>query len=149
MRQNSDRKDFKSAVRIPLILMGLFLIGHLQLQSDSAEPVDLAKELQRLPAVEPTKAPETLAVQNGFQLKQVASEPLMADPVDGCFDASGRLFIAEMHGYPFSFESRKQQPEGGGKQDAGIIRLLEDTNDDGVFDQSHIFADKISWPTSV
>ncbi|MBD3675109.1 MAG: c-type cytochrome [Planctomycetaceae bacterium] len=102
-----------------------------------------------MPAVEAQDAPDTLTIQNGFRLKQVASEPLMADPVDACFDASGNLYVAEMHGYPFSFEPRQRQPQGGGKKDAGIIRLLEDTNDDGVFDQSHIFADQVSWPTSV
>ena len=37
----------------------------------------------------------------------------------------------------------------GGKKDAGIIRLLEDTDGDGQMDKSTVFADKISWPTSV
>ncbi len=54
-----------------------------------------------------------------------------------------------MHGYPYSFEKRDHMPEGGGKKDAGIIRLLVDTDDDGFFDEGHVFAKGISWPTSV
>ena len=79
----------------------------------------------------------------------MAAEPLVADPVDACFDAWGRMFVAEMHGYPFSQEPPRLNPPGGGKKVAGIIRLLEDTDGDGRMDRSVVFADKISWPTSV
>lgn len=145
--------QFRFTVRLFAALFFLALVGGIPsnfLHGQEAIPGEnLEKQLKRLPAVEPQEAPSTLKIQNGFRLKQVASEPLMSDPVDACFDASGNLYVAEMHGYPFSFEPRQRQPQGGGKKDAGIIRLLEDTNDDGIFDQSHVFADQISWPTSV
>jgi putative membrane-bound dehydrogenase-like protein len=35
------------------------------------------------------------------------------------------------------------------KEFLGAIRLLEDTDSDGKFDKSSIYADKISWPTAV
>jgi putative membrane-bound dehydrogenase-like protein len=110
---------------------------------------DLAAEMKRLPPVEAADALQTFAVQGGFSLQLVASEPLVSDPVDACFDAHGRIFVVEMHGYPYSEEVRPQQPEPIGKQDAGIIRMLEDTDGDGIFDKSTVFADKLSWPTSV
>lgn len=110
---------------------------------------DLAAEMKRLPPVEAADAVKTFTVQNGYSLQLVASEPLVSDPVDACFDAHGRMFVAEMHGYPYSEEVRPQQPEPIGKKDAGIIRMLEDTDGDGVFDESTVFADKLSWPTSV
>jgi putative membrane-bound dehydrogenase-like protein len=132
------------------ILMTLGIRNSHSAENEQPKPEkSLAEEMKRLPAVEAEDAAGTLAVQDKFRMVQVASEPLMGDPVDGCFDASGRMFVAEMHGYPYSFEKRKQQPEGGGKKDAGIIRLLEDTDDDGTFDKSYVYADKISWPTSV
>lgn len=151
----SLRNRFRNSTVLLCVFTCVTLTSLTVSDSHSEEPEQakseqsLADELKRLPPVEPEDAADTLAVQRGFRMVQVAEEPLMGDPVDACFDASGRLFVAEMHGYPYSFEKRKQQPDGGGKKDAGIIRLLEDTDDDGQFDKSHIFADQISWPTSV
>ncbi len=110
----------------------------------------LAERLPRLPPVEPVDALATFTVQNGFQLELAAHEPLVADPVDACFDAQGRMYVAEFHGYPYSSEVREpQQPEPIGKHNACLVRLLEDTDQDGVFDRSVVFADDISWVTSV
>ncbi len=108
-----------------------------------------AADMPRIPHTEPTEALRTFRLAGGFQLEVVAAEPLVSDPVAACFDEFGRMFVAEMHGYPFSQEPTKLSPAGGGKKDAGIIRLLEDTDGDGRMDSSVIFADKISWPTSV
>ena len=107
------------------------------------------EDMPRIPATEPEDALKTFRLAGGFQIEMVASEPLVSDPVDACFDEFGRMFVAEMHGYPFSHEPTKLNPDGGGKKDAGIIRLLEDTDGDGKMDKSHVYADGISWPTSV
>jgi len=105
--------------------------------------------MPRIPHTEALNAVGTFRAAAGFSVEMVASEPLVSDPVDACFDEFGRMFVAEMHGYPFSSESTKLNPEGGGKQNAGIIRMLEDTNGDGQMDSSVVFVDGISWPTSV
>lgn len=109
----------------------------------------LADELPRIPPMTPRQALEAFEIQQGFRIELVAAEPDVADPVDACFDESGRMFVAEMHGYPFSQEPTRLNPQGGGKPDAGIIRLLEDTDGDGQIDRSTRFADRIRWPTSV
>ncbi|MGD9854188.1 MAG: PVC-type heme-binding CxxCH protein [Planctomycetaceae bacterium] len=114
-----------------------------------AEEPSLADELPRLAAVEPADALQTFTIQRGFSLQLVAAEPLVADPVDACFDEWGRMYVAEMHGYPYSAEVREQQPQPIGKVDAGIIRRLEDIDSDGVFETSVVFADRLSWVTSV
>jgi putative membrane-bound dehydrogenase-like protein len=105
--------------------------------------------MPRIPPTEPAEALQTFKLAKNFKLELVAAEPLVSDPVDACFDEFGRMYVAEMHGYPFSQEPTKLNPQGGGKPDAGIIRLLEDTDGDGRMDRSVVFADKISWPTSV
>ena len=110
---------------------------------------DLASEMKRLPAVEAEDALDTFHVENGFKLELVASEPMVADPVDACFDEHGWMYVAEMHGYPYSEEKRQQCPKGLGKRNAGTVRLLKDTDSDGVMDKSTIFAEGISWPQSV
>ena len=114
----------------------------------AAEP-SLADELPRIPATEPDEALSTFTIQRGFSLQLVAHEPLVSDPVDACFDASGRLYVAEMHGYPYSPEPREMQAEPLGKKDACLVRRLEDTDGDGVFDKSTVYADKITWCVSV
>jgi len=107
------------------------------------------KDLPRIPPTQPDDALKTFELAEGFELQLVAAEPMMGDPVDACFDADGRMFVAEMHGYPFSQEPTRLNPQGGGLKDAGIIRLLEDTNGDGRMDNSTVFAKDISWPVSV
>jgi putative membrane-bound dehydrogenase-like protein len=98
----------------------------------------LAKELPRIPPVEPRDAPGTFRVHAGFRLEPVAVEPIVTDPVSVCYDADGRLYVVEMRGYPY--------PE---KVPSGNVSLLEDTDDDGRFDKRTIFVDGLSWPTSV
>lgn len=108
-----------------------------------------AEDMPRIPHTDPAEALATFRLAAGFQLEVVATEPLVSDPVAACFDEFGRMFVAEMHGYPFSHEPTKLNPAGGGLKDAGIIRLLEDTDGDGRMDRSVIYADKLNWPTSV
>ena len=107
------------------------------------------RDRPRIVATEPANVLKTFQQARGFQLELVASEPLVADPVAACFDEMGRMYVAEMHGYPFSQEPTKLNPDGGGLSNAGIIRVLEDTDGDGRMDRSEVFADQISWPTSV
>jgi putative membrane-bound dehydrogenase-like protein len=106
----------------------------------AAEPVITAQDLPRVPAVEPKDALGTFLVKKGFHLELVASEPLVASPVAMAFDERGRLFVVEMIDYS---ERREEVPH------LGRIRLLEDTNGDGVFDKSTVFADNLPWPTGV
>ena len=106
--------------------------GDLQAADKEKHP-SLAEEMKRLPAVEPQDAMKTFRLEHGFKLEFVATEPNVADPVDACFDENGRMYVAEMRGYPYSEEKRPQCPGGIGRPDAGVIRLLEDTNADGNF----------------
>lgn len=108
-----------------------------------------ADDMPRIPHTDAGDAIKAFRLADGFQIELVAAEPLVSDPVAACFDEFGRLFVAEMHGYPFSHEPTKLNPDGGGLKDAGIIRMLEDTDGDGAMDRSTVFADGLNWPTSV
>ena len=134
---------------IAVLLLFAALGKYLFAQEQATKQKSLKSELPRIAATEPDQAFKTFKVQDGFQLQLVASEPLVSDPVDACFDAQGRMFVCEMHGYPYSQEPTRLYPSGGGKPDAGIIRLLTDTNGDGKLDQATAYADGIRWPTSV
>ncbi len=105
-----------------------------------AQPEVTAKDLPRFPALEPAQALASFQVRKGFRLELVASEPLVNSPVTMAFDEHGRLFVVEMIDYS---ERRDETPHGG------RIRLLEDTDGDGRFDKSTVFADNLPWPTAV
>src|SRR5690349_16610737 len=55
----------------------------------TVDPAKAEEKIERLPGLTPDQAKKTIAVQNGFQMQLVASEPNVADPVDGAFDEAG------------------------------------------------------------
>ncbi len=99
---------------------------------------DYSSELPRIAPKEPLEALDTFVVHDGFRIEQVAAEPLVQDPVAMAFDERGRLFVVEMRGYS---ERRDER--------TGRIRLLEDTDGDGRFDTSSVYAGGLAWPTAV
>ncbi|MFC7524617.1 PVC-type heme-binding CxxCH protein [Parapedobacter sp. GCM10030251] len=96
---------------------------------------------QKQPATVRGLSPEeslaTFEVAEGFQIEQIAAEPLVSDPVDMEIDEYGRLYVVEMHGYPLD------------KEGSGSVKLLEDTDGDGKMDKSIVFADNLVLPTGV
>lgn len=111
---------------------------------------DEETSLERLKPLEPAEAAASFLVKEGFSLQLVASEPLVTDPVAGAFDEDGRLFLVEMNDYPYTDRTTdKPNVERTADLPIGKVRLLEDTNDDGVFDRSSIFARNLSWPTGI
>ncbi|MBI5769482.1 MAG: c-type cytochrome [Verrucomicrobia bacterium] len=102
--------------------------------------VDPAKDLPRYPAVAPRDAVATWKVKRGFKVELAAAEPLVRDPIAICFDENGRMFVCEMIDYS---EERERTPH------LGRISVLEDTNGDGVYDTTRVFADDLPWPTGL
>lgn len=135
------------------VLCAMTLAAQSVLAQTTPSPLEKEKSLKelmpRIPHTEAKDAIKTMSVERGFSLELVAAEPDVGDPVDACFDEFGRMFVAEFHGYPYSAEPTKLNPKGGGKANDGIIRMLEDTDGDGRFDKSTIFADNFEWPLSV
>ncbi|MFO0919287.1 MAG: PVC-type heme-binding CxxCH protein [Planctomycetaceae bacterium] len=109
----------------------------------------LAELLPRIPGKTVDEAIKSATLQHGFQLQLVAAEPDVVDPIDAAFDENGRMYVVEMHDYPFLPEQRAQKYRDREPETWGHIRLLEDRDDDGRMDRSVIFADKLRWPQSV
>jgi putative membrane-bound dehydrogenase-like protein len=96
---------------------------------------------QRYPG--PLAAEEALKhfqLRKGFKIDLFAAEPHVMDPIEMVFDEQGNVFVTEMPDYPFMPEQEKG---------AGRIRLLRDTNSDGMVDENVIFADSILEVTSM
>ncbi|MSU26769.1 MAG: c-type cytochrome [Pedosphaera sp.] len=102
------------------------------------------------PGITPAPAPAPLSplesmrkihLTPGFSIDLVASEPLTMDPVAIDWSPDGRLWIVEMADYPLGLD-------GKGKP-GGRVRVLEDTDGDGRYDKSTIFADGLNFPTGL
>ena len=101
----------------------------------------LKEFLKPIPPKEPADALKTFEAVDGFRMELVAHEPLVNDPIAAAFDENGRLYVAEMRGYPY-------QPRADQKP-IGRVRLLEDVNGDGRFEKSHVFAENLLWPSGI
>jgi len=87
-------------------------------------------------------ADQTLTVPDGFTVEKIAGPPLVNRPIEADFDEQGRLFVSDSSG--FSEKSKEQYK----KKDHRIMRLV-DTDGDGVFDKSTVFADGMMFPEGV
>lgn len=82
-------------------------------------------------------------IEQGFELRIVASEPFIEAPVTLDFDDRGRVWGVEMKGY-------MQNLEGTGEQTPnGRIVILEDLDKDGVVDHSKVFLDSLVLPRAI
>ena len=82
---------------------------------------------------------ERFTVAEGLAVSEAVSEGLVEFPMMATFDDRGRLFVAESRGTNFSREEYLEQKPG-------FIRMLEDTDGDGVFDRAKVFADGLTFP---
>ena len=104
----------------------------------AADPEADVSDLPRIPPTEPANALNTFKVKPGFRVELAASEPNVRDPVAISFDEYGRMYVVEMRDYS---ERRDER--------LGEVRLLEDTDNDGAFEKSTVFAGGLPWPTAV
>jgi putative membrane-bound dehydrogenase-like protein len=79
---------------------------------------------------------------DGLEIEKVAEAPDVLRPVHADFDEVGRLYVADSSG---SNAPVQQQLE---EKPHRIVRL-EDTNGDGRFDQSIVFAESMMFPEGV
>jgi putative membrane-bound dehydrogenase-like protein len=96
------------------------------------------KDLPKFPPVAARDALNTFQLRKGFRLELVAAEPLVTEPIALAFDEDGRLFVIEMN----DFSEGERQP-------SGQVRRLEDTDGDGRFDKSTVFASGLHWPSAI
>ncbi len=91
-------------------------------------------------AAEPSVATASLPrVPDGFTIELAAGSPLVKHPMLAGFDDRGRLFIAASSGANIRSGDLLKDPPN-------LIRMLADTDGDGVFDRSTVFADKMTLP---
>jgi putative membrane-bound dehydrogenase-like protein len=90
----------------------------------------------------PERAVEQMTVTDGFKVNVFAAEPMIGQPMAFCWDARGRLWVAENRDY----ETRQT---GFSADGTSRILILEDTNGDGVADSSKVFLEGIPFPAAI
>ena len=111
----------------------------------------------------PTESAKLFQVPAGYRIHLLASEPLIHEPSGICWDDKGRCFVCELHGYnvegqydidelnksgQLDLEVRRIQASVAAKKQAeaetyGTVKLLRDTDGDGVMDQATVWADHL------
>lgn len=82
---------------------------------------------------------QILKVPDGFEVELVSNTNIVHRPVSMDFDELGRLYVTDSSG------SSEKGPTQYEKKDHRVMRL-EDTNGDGKFDKSTVFADNMMFP---
>lgn len=133
--------------RTPFFIFAFLVLAPLHSAEKFALPSD---KFPSAPAVEPADAKKTFRVKNGFTMDLLAAEPLVASPVAMCYDEDGAAYVVEMIDYPYT-DAATHQAWKDNTTDApiGRVRKLIDRDGDGIFDESYIFADGLSWPTGI
>ena len=86
---------------------------------------------------------KTFEIADGYRVELVASEPLVEAPVAVEFGPDGRMWVVEMRGY------MRDAAGAGETERLGRIKVLSDTDGDGVMDRAEIFLDGLVMPRGI
>jgi putative membrane-bound dehydrogenase-like protein len=100
------------------------------------------QEGRRAQFLTPEKAVESMTLQKGFSANVYAAEPMIAQPMAFCWDAKGRIWIAEN----LDYETRQTGFANDGKS---RISILEDKDRDGVAESRKTFLEGIPFPAGI
>jgi putative membrane-bound dehydrogenase-like protein len=130
--------NWQAAFKCSQCLAGVLLslaAGWCSISLPAAEPAPLSSPLS------PQDSLQHLRVAPGLRVELVAAEPDVIDPVAIAFDEDGRMWVAEMRDYP-------NGPEPG-QQGISQIRVLEDRDGDGRYENPRVFADRLLFVNGV
>lgn len=88
----------------------------------------------------PAEAAARMTVPAGFAVDLIAGEPDIVQPIAMCFDARGRIWVAEGLTYP------QRAPEGQGKD---RLVILEDVDGNGSFETRKVFAENLNLVSGI
>ena len=89
----------------------------------------------------PEEARKMFRLPPGFEIQLFASEPDILKPMNMAFDARGRLWVTMTREYPY--------PVPVGQKGRDLIKILEDTDNDGRADRITTFADGLNIPIGI
>src|SRR5262245_53061835 len=132
------------------VLAFLWAVSALGLRPvPAAEQIPAATDAPK--PLKPEESRNRFRLAEGFRIELVAAEPQLAEPTGMCFDARGRIYVCELHGYNRDgyydivelnktgvldktvrrIPATKEAQERAAKETYGAIRALEGTDGDG------------------
>ena len=112
------------------------------LAQDSIQWQLAQKQGRKAEFLTPEKAVASMTLKAGFQANVFAAEPMIGQPMAFCWDAKGRIWIAENRDY----ETRQT---GFANDGSSRVVILEDTDRDGVADNRKVFCEGIPFPSAM
>ncbi|CAN5905846.1 hypothetical protein BH11VER1_BH11VER1_07330 [soil metagenome] len=105
-------------------------------------PVPNDNQALTIPFPTPQESLSKMHLPPGFKATVFAAEPDVRNPIAMCWDAKGRMWVAENYTYSDSKERFDMKLRDR-------ILIFEDTDNDGKFDKRTVFADDLQMLTSV
>ncbi|MEX2601349.1 MAG: c-type cytochrome [Balneolaceae bacterium] len=102
-----------------------------------------------VPPLSPPEALKTFQLEEGFRIELVAHEPAIIDPVAMDIDPAGHLWVVEMQSYMPVHDLGDEETSELERVPQSRIVVLEDSNGDGMMDQSHVFMDNLVLPRAI
>ncbi|HYV28466.1 MAG TPA: dehydrogenase, partial [Candidatus Eisenbacteria bacterium] len=90
-------------------------------------------------AAQVTLGKHTFTLPDGFDVELVAGPPLANRPIEADFDEQGHLYVTDSSG-------SNEKPDKQLLNPTHRVVCLEDTDGDGRFDKTTVFADKLPFP---
>ncbi|MEO8353404.1 MAG: HEAT repeat domain-containing protein, partial [Chthoniobacteraceae bacterium] len=129
----------------------------------ATSPLSANPELMPGARISPAESLAKMTTADDLAVDLIASEPEVAQPTQISFDERGRMWVAQYRQYPYpagvKMVSRDQYyrskydrvPPAPPHHDRGRDRITvhEDTNGDGVFDQTKVVLDGLNMANSV
>lgn len=136
----------KAIYIIPVLLIVATLTAVINQRSTNSESnmiVAGPKKPTSSPVLTGEEGIKKMHVENGFEVKLVAAEPLTTAPVALNFDEKGRIWVVEMVNYmPDTVGTGEDQP-------LGKVVILSDRNGDGVMDDRKVVIDLLVLPRAI
>lgn len=107
--------------------------------ADTAEPKKGAQAAAPRSVIAPEFDPPKFELPDGLVAEVAAGPSLVQHPVMAAFDDRGRLFVSDNAGLNLNKADLEQQKPNS-------VKLLVDSNNDGLYDRATVFADKMTFP---
>ena len=130
----------------PSYIFLLFILSILSsCNFNSPKEASISKDslIAEAPILTPTQTIEHTHLEEGFELQLVASEPQIMAPIAMTFDEQLRIWAVEMAGYMTNVDGSEEELP------TGKIILLEDQDQDGVYETRKIVIDSLVLPRAL
>ncbi|SKB66703.1 DUF7133 domain-containing protein [Daejeonella lutea] len=133
---------------LTFLIIGLFILigsgAFRQIEASfTLDSLRIRQQYNSSPVLSAEESIKTMELEDGFEVKIVAKEPLVNSPVAFVFDKIGRMWVVEMEGYmPDTVGTDEDKPRGR-------ITILSDKNGDGMMDDRKVFLDSLLLPRAI